>query len=108
MSDGYITQLASINDTLKRLTSKVKDLKRQKKDIEERLRRWMEKNGYEECEGYKLTKLQPKPKAPRKKKADKKRDAIQLFADIGIDDPDELYEKLRETEKIKTSENTDE
>ena len=101
MSDpaGYIRQIKSIDDTLKRLNAETKSLRKQKKVSQERLYSWMIKRNVEEYEGFKIEKLAPKPKARRKKEKDKREDALRLFGEVGINDPDAFWESFKATQK---------
>ena len=101
MSNGeaYIRQIGGIDEALKRLNTETKTLREKKKTAKRRLYEWMKSRGLEEFQGYKLTKITPKPKLPRKKAKEKKEDALRLFKEIGVDDPEELWTAFQHTQK---------
>ena len=98
--EADVRRLKDLDDALKRANEKVSNLRKKKKDAQEKLYRSMEKNGVEKYEGYSISKLRPKVPAKRKPAKAKKKDAIRLFSEIGVDDPDELYEKFQRTQRI--------
>jgi hypothetical protein len=93
-------RLRELELALKRLNEKAVDLRKKKKDAQEKLYRSMEKNGVEKYEGYTMSKIRPKAPAKRKPAKAKKSDAIRLFSEIGIDDPEELYEEFKKTQRM--------
>ena len=106
--DSYVRQVQSIDESLTRLNHKVKELRKKKKEAEERLYVWMQRNGHEKYDKYTIQKLQPKPKSKRKPKKEKRQDAIKLFSDIGIDDPESFLQEFERTQKyIENVENDD-
>ena len=98
--DADLRRLKDIEEALKRANEKAVDLRKKKKDAQEKLYRSMEKNGVEKYGGYTLTKIKPKVLAKRKPAKAKKIDAIRLFTDIGIEDPGEFYEKFQKTQRV--------
>lgn len=98
--EGYVRQIKDIDEALKRLNAQTKQLRAQKLTAKTRLYEWMKKREYDEYEGYKLAKIAPKPKIPRKKAKDKKADALRLFAEAGANDPEELYQAFLATQKV--------
>ena len=100
--DKYAKSLDLINKELKRLNSEKKKLYIEKKKIEKTLYENMKYNNIEKFQGYKRDKLQPitKDKIIRKKKTEKEKDAIKLFYQIGIPDPENFYKEFQMTQKI--------
>lgn len=98
--EGYVRQIKSIDAALKRLNQETKQLRLQRNTAKQRLYDWMKSRGFEEYEGYKLVKIAPKPKLPRKKAKQKKEDAVRLFSSIGVDDPEELWVAYQATQKV--------
>ena len=98
-ADGYIRQISSIDEALKRLNGETKQLRKQRAIAKQRLYEWMKARGHEEYHGYRLTKIAPKPKIPKKKAKEKKEDALRLFKDIGVDDPEEFWNAFQNTQK---------
>jgi|WetSurMetagenome_2_1015567.scaffolds.fasta_scaffold449112_1 hypothetical protein len=99
--DAYVRNIDSINESIKRHNGQLKILRTKKLESQERLAIYMEKHGIEEYKGYKLAKIKPKQKLPQKKKKEKKSDAIKLFSEIGVDDPEALWEEFQRTQKYK-------
>src|SRR5687767_7311385 len=108
MPSGYVREINSIKDELKRINGRTKALKTQQKITEGYLYTYMVKHGLEEFEGIKLKKITPKPKALRKSNTQKKEEAIRLFYGIGVPDPEGLYEEFLATQKVKKEGNTQE
>lgn len=102
-ADGYIKEIESIKKELKLLTERRKILTARKQKLEKGLYDLMKRNQMELYQGYKKEKLQPKPvnTGPRKKKKEKYNDAIRLFMEIGIPDPESFYEQYQKTQKSK-------
>jgi hypothetical protein len=98
--DAYIRNLKDMGDSIKRHNAQLKILKDKKKATESRLYSYMIRNNLEEYGGYKAAKLAPKIKNPIKKKAEKKSDAMRLFSDTGITDPESFWEAFQSTQKI--------
>lgn len=97
--DSIIRNLNGLNNTIKRYSSMIKDLKVKKKDFEGKLFQTMTRKGLNEYNGYKLEKLNHKQKIPRKKNADKKADALKLFREVGIDNPELFWTAFQDTQK---------
>ena len=60
----------------------------------------MKSHNIEEVDGVKITKLKPKT-VLRKKPSEKKRDAVELFKEVGIPDPNQFWDELMSTQKPK-------
>jgi hypothetical protein len=93
-------RLKEIEDALKRINAKTIDLRKKRKDAQNKLYDSMIKNGVDSYEGYTVKKIAPRPKAKRKPAKAKKQDALKLFAKIGVDDPNVLWEEFEKTQKI--------
>jgi hypothetical protein len=93
-----IKSLESVAADIKKQNKYLKELREQRKRYELEIAEWMERHDYQEYEGLKLSKLKPK-KIVRKKQKEKKDDAIKLFEDIGIIDPERLWHALQKTQK---------
>lgn len=106
--ESYVRNLKNIDTSIKRYADQLKELKEKRKLTQQRLYAYMKKNGLEKYQGYELKKLEPKQKTPTKKKADKKRDAIQLFHNVGFDDPEALWNAFQDTQKVIPDQNSDE
>lgn len=101
-------RLKDLEETLARLNHKTADLRKKRAEAKERLYQSMLKNNVEKCEGYTIKKIQPKIRVKRKPAKAKKTDAIKLFADIGIEDPDSFYAEFEKTQKIVMEEENEE
>jgi hypothetical protein len=99
-ADSYIRQIKDVDAALKRLNVQAKELRKKKKEAQSRLHSWMEKNKVEEYGEISLKKITPKPPAKRKPAKKKKDDAIRLFSQIGVNDPEELWEEFQRTQKL--------
>lgn len=104
MGEAYIRQLKDLDSALKNYTLKMKQLRDQKKQVNSNLYNFMIKHNLEEYQGIKLQKITPKEKVKRKKAKEKKEDALKLFYEIGIQNPESFWESLQKTQKPKTEE----
>ncbi len=102
--DSYARNLKNIEESIKRHNAQLKDLRVKKIAAEERLRNIMQRRGVNEYEGYKLDKLGPKPKKSVKKKAEKKADAVKLFREANIDNPELFWDMFQDTQKVVNNE----
>lgn len=97
----YVKTLKSCEDAIKRTNEHLKSLRAQHKTTQERLYKYMNSHNLTEFEGIKIQKIKPKEKTPRKKESEKKNDAIQLFSEIGAENPEELWKRVKEIHKAK-------
>lgn len=100
-ADSYIRQISELNATLARLNKQTSELRKKKKEAEKRLHAWMVKNNIEEYAKVSIKKIAPKPPAKRKPAKQKKADAINLFAQIGVNDPEQLWEEFQSTQRAR-------
>ena len=96
--EGYVRRLRSISEALDRTNKHARELRAQKNEAKVLLHSWMIARGLEEYEGYKINKLVSK-KVPRKPSKEKKEDAMRLFGEAGIADPEGFWEELQKTQK---------
>ena len=98
---GYVKELKTLNEEIKRLNIEKKNMQIEKKNTEMRLHDWMSRSHIDEYEGYKKEKLRPKEKQKfiRKKKKEKVEDAMRLFRNIGIPDPETFWLEFQGTQK---------
>jgi hypothetical protein len=99
MGEAYVRQLKDLASAMARHTAEIKKIREKQKEAKARLAEWMERNSHDEYHGYKLSKIKPKPKVPKKTQKDKKRDAIHLFNEIGVPDPNDFWDRFQETQK---------
>lgn len=105
MSDGYIREIKSLRKEIKRLNGNLKVLRDQKTVVEGHLYRYMKKNGIEKIDGITINSIKPREeRLPRKKKSEKKRDAIELFQEIGVNDPEALWLEFQATQRYQNPE----
>lgn len=97
--DGDVREINSIKEELKRINQRAKLLRTQKKEAESRLYRYMLRNDLEKYEGITLKSIEPKQPRPRKPVKAKKKDALALFYEVGIPDPDSFWEEFQQTQK---------
>ena len=97
---GYVDEIKKLEKEIKRTNEYLKKLRERKKVCESNLYKIMEKNNEEELFGVKINKVKPKEKKIRKKASDKKKDAINLFYEIGIPDPKSFWEEFQKTQKV--------
>jgi predicted nuclease with TOPRIM domain len=92
-------EIKRIRKELKRLGDRAKELREQKQKSEERLYNIMKRNDLKDVEGIKRSTIAPKVRTKRKKESDKKRDAVNLFNEVGITDTEWFWNRLKETQK---------
>lgn len=95
---SYINEIKSIDKELKRISVHTSNLRIRKKEIEQNLYNYMKDHNINELEGVKITKLCSKK--IRKKPSEKKRDALALFREVGIPNPDEFWDSFISTQKV--------
>jgi hypothetical protein len=98
-ADSYIRQIKDIDSALKRLNQQTADLRKKKKEASMRLYAWMEKNNVETYSSIDIRKIAPKQRAKKKPPKKRKEDAIILFSQIGVNDPEKLWEEFQRTQK---------
>jgi hypothetical protein len=101
---GYVKEIESIKKERKRLTFESRKLLQQQRKAERHLYTYMESTGISEYGGIKKSNIKPKEKVQRKKKKEKKRDAIALFRQTGIPDPEKFWDQLQSTQKAEEAE----
>lgn len=98
--DGYVYEINGLSAEIKRLVVRTKELRNFKKKAEQNLFELMDKSGMDEYGGIKKEKIKPKIVTKRKGIKQKKNDAIQLFYQIGVPNPEELWVEFIKTQKI--------
>ena len=101
---SYAKNICDIDRSLKRITESAKKLRTNKKIYQDKLYAFMVKNNLDEYEfnglTFKAAKLAPK-KLKAKPAAMKKEELLSLYANIGVDIPDELLKQTQEILKSK-------
>ena len=98
----YSAELRAVELQLTELNTKVKNARARKKELQYKLYDYMKKNKVEEIEGYSIDKIKPrtpKPKEKKKPKTQQRKDAIALFRQVGILNPESLYDEFEMTTK---------
>nr|QBK85424.1 MAG: uncharacterized protein LCMAC101_00110 [Marseillevirus LCMAC101] len=104
-ADGYVHEIKSLRKEIKRLNEHMKTLRDQKNLAEDRLYQYMKKNGIEKLDGVTIGSIKPRSEhLPRKKKSEKKRDAVELFEQIGVSDPEGLWTEFQATQRYQDRE----
>lgn len=101
-ADSYVRQIKELDSALKRLNIQTKEIRRKKKEAETRLYMWMVKNNVEKHGNVTLKKIAPRSASKRKPAKQKKADALSLFTQIGVNDPEQLWEEFQMTQKVYT------
>lgn len=96
---AYASEIHSINSELKRMNTKSKKLREQKKKASLGLYNYMVKNHLDEYSGIKLSSIEPKQKKQTKSKNRKKEDAIVALCQLGVRNPEEIYQTILEAQK---------
>lgn len=98
---SYTQQLRTLNQELKIINAKAKEIREQKKRVEKDLYYYMDRHQITEIEGFQKDKLYqpPKPKLPSKKPSEKKRDGVELFRQVGIVNAEQFYEEWLGTQR---------
>lgn len=94
----FTSELRKVEGELKHYNAKVNALRKSKTNLKLQLYNYMEKHNLQELEGYTLTELKPKEKKMRKSKistTQKKQNAISLFKNVGIINPEKFYEEFK-------------
>ena len=107
-ADGYVHEIKSLRKEIKRLNEHMKTLRDQKNITEGYLYQYMKKNGVEKLDGITINSIKPRSEQlPRKKKSEKKRDAVVLFQNIGVADPESLWVEFQATQRYQDKEGSD-
>lgn len=98
--DAYVREIQNYTQEIVRLKTERDKLIAKRKLAERHLYDFMVQMGVDRVGTVTKKSVTPKQPTHRKKLSDKKRDAIKLFYQIGAPDPEELYERFRQTQKI--------
>ena len=118
--EAYVREITEIKEEVKRLRAHIINLNDQKKKAEAYLREWMIKNdeekfvwsrpvdGKEEKVTITLKSITPRAPSLTKPKNKKKKDAIALFKEQGILNPEEFWDSLQSIQKFEDLEEKEE
>lgn len=102
--EAYVREIDSLTDEIKRLSLHLKQMREQKKVAQRHLYEYMARQNLEKFQGHTLKSVQPRKPIPRKPKPAKKEDAIKLFRQAGIPDPEDFFKEFEATQKYTDSE----
>jgi hypothetical protein len=108
LADGYVSEINSITAEIKRLNVHIKKLREQKKEAEFHLYEYMVRNEIDRYKNITIKSVTPKPKIKRKTLKEKKRDAVRLFHEIGVPDPENFWDQFQSTQKAIPQKNEEE
>ena len=97
-AESYAREINSLNTEIKRLNGKLKSLREQKKKAESNLYYRMQRDGSQKIEGITIKSVTPKERKKRKPISQKKADAINLFKEIGVTDPEDFWDEFQATQ----------
>nr|QBK86341.1 MAG: uncharacterized protein LCMAC102_01360 [Marseillevirus LCMAC102] len=97
--ESYSKEIESINTETKRLNDRLKVLRSQKRTIEAYLYDDMTRNNLEKYGKITLKSITPREKKSRKSTKAKRNDAISLFRDVGINNPEQFWNDFQATQK---------
>jgi hypothetical protein len=95
IAESNAKQITSINKELDQLKKRQKELRNLKRKMEKELFDYMTKNNEKKILGVKMYEIKPKDRIERKGEKAKKKDAISLFKQTGIPDPNLFWTDLQ-------------
>ena len=102
--EAYVQEIDSLTAEIKRLNTHVKNLREQRKVAQGHLYNYMESHSLEKYRNHTIASVRPRPKKPRKPESQKKQDAIELFREAGIPDPESFFTEFKATQKYEDGE----
>lgn len=96
---AHALRIKGLDAEIKRISSRLKAAREERKKHVDRLYQYMTKYGLDNVEGIPIKKVEPKIPKPRKKKAEKREDAIAFLMNAGIADPDGFLEEFEATQR---------
>ena len=96
--DGYIREISSLSKEIRRINAQLLRLRAQKRQAESHLLQYMMSRNMEEYSGITQESLRPRR---RKKAAERKRDGIDYFTQLGVGDPEYAWKELQS--RLKTN-----
>ena len=97
---AYAEEINNIENEMKRLRKRLKQLRELKKNPIRALHRYMVANNLKNYKGIKIEKIAPPPlKIPKKTPTQKKNDALVFFRNSGVGDPETFYQQYLLTQK---------
>jgi hypothetical protein len=111
--EGYLYELNTIDTELKRINEHAKNLRLQRTRVLGALYRYMCSNNLDKV-SYGKKDITLKQCTPREKrgptisKKEKKKNALELYREVGIPDPERFYKDFENTQKAQRMTNTNE
>jgi hypothetical protein len=106
--EAYVREITSLKSEIKRLNGSMKTLREQCREKQDLLYKYMTKNGIEKYQGITAKSIRPRNKIPRKPEKEKRKDAISLFEEAGITDPETFYQEFKATQKYEMEQSEEE
>ena len=103
-ADSYAREITSLDQEIKRLNAHLRGLRQQRKAAQERLYNHMNRNNLQKVGKITMRRVAPRKKTPRKPESIKRQDAIKLFKNIGVPQPEQFWREFKETQKYSTTE----
>lgn len=97
---SYVREIESLDKEIKRLNAVLKGLREQKKRRQSDLYEYMVANNKDKVGKITKKRIEPKEaKPPRKQACQKKAEAIVLFEQAGIPNPQDFWQRFQSTQK---------
>lgn len=95
----YKNEIDSLDKEIKRMNAHLKKLREQKREAQRHLCDYMERHQLEKFDNITLKSIQPKERRKAKPKSQRKQEAIDLFYQIGIPDPQGFWNEFQTTQR---------
>lgn len=97
--EAYVKEIKSLTGEIKRSNDRLNKLREQRKKKQSLLYKYMSERDIEKYEGITINSIRPRDVMRRKPEAEKRKDAIELFRQAGIPNPEEFYLEFKSTQK---------
>lgn len=102
-ANSYVSQINRLNKEIQRLNKRIRDLRAERRRHESHLLSYLESTGGERAGNFTVkslrTRLGKGPTRTRKKETEKRRDAIALFREVGVPNPETFYKEFKDTQR---------
>lgn len=98
--ESRANEIKNINKELEQLNKRKRLLIDRKKVVQQELYKYMSEHNLKNINDVKSYKIKPQESVPRKGLRSKKRDALNLFREVGIPNPEEFWNDFQKTQKI--------
>ena len=106
--DAYVREIKSLSNEIKRSNERLNTLRKQRKSKQLLLFKYMEEHNLEKYEGITINSIRPRGPIKRKPEVEKRKDAVELFRQVGIGNPEEFYIEFKNTQRLVSLQNEDE